>query len=107
MDEFNIDPFLATASLIIAASAAYGKLFGKPQMTVTQWIIDASQIESRFRGVTNMAVGLALSLPFAVIIATELDIKTGSIFLLGGFIASIEAARIHDEEKAAILPTRR
>lgn len=102
MIEATVDPFIVTAGLVAGASLVYGYFFGGHQEKVAQWFIDALGTPTRYKGVTNLAVGLALALPFAAVFAIQTNLLTGSIFMLGGLVSSIRASNAHDENDAVV-----
>ena len=60
-DEFSTD-ITAYFALIVLISVAYGRTFGGFQEAITQSVVDALAVKSRYRRVTNLAVGMVIAL---------------------------------------------
>ena len=99
MDDVSgrIDELIALSVVVLGLAAAYAKSFSRYQTTLSQWVIDACGIPSRWRGLTNLAVGLAIAAGFSVIAAMMLDAwALVAVGVFAGFLASVEAGRVHD-----------
>lgn len=98
-----MDEELAKLFLLVGAVAlAYGRLAGPVQMQVSQWVIDAGQIRSRFRGLVNLGVGMLLAASFGLLAAWQGgDWSVLAVVILAGVVASVEAAKVHDEASPA------
>lgn len=100
MDDQNLALIVATIAFIAGAATAYGKVLGPIQVQLVEWIIEATALKSRFKGLLNLAVGVALAVAITVV-----TILQGApwwflgIGLFGGMIASIEASKAHDAGK--------
>ncbi|WP_300269248.1 hypothetical protein [Microbacterium sp.] len=93
------DELITLTVLIVGVAAGYGKAFGGYQTTLTQWVIDAFNVAHRFRGLTNLAVGVAIAAGFSIIAARMLGTwEMVAVGIFAGFLASVEAGRKHDEE---------
>ena len=58
-DQFSTD-ITAYFALIVLISVAYGRTFGGFQEAITQSVVDALAVKSRYRRVTNLAVGMVI-----------------------------------------------
>ena len=95
----SIEELITLTVVIVGLAAAYGKAFAGYQQTLSQWVIDAFAIASRFRGLTNLAVGIAIGTGFSVIAAGMLETwDMLAIGIFAGLLASVEAGKKHDEE---------
>lgn len=94
-----MDEELAKLFLLVGAVAlAYGKAVGSTQAQVSQWVIDAWQVKSRYRGLINLAVGMVLAGAFGLLAAWQGgDWSVLAVIVLAGIVASVEAAKAHDE----------
>jgi hypothetical protein len=96
MDTLSND-LTAYFAIIVLVSVAYGKTFGSTQEAITQAVVDAFAIRSRYRRLTNLGVGIAIALIIAGAAAWKLgswDVVT--IGVIAGLMASVEAARAHE-----------
>jgi hypothetical protein len=101
MNEATIGELTALVAVVGSVAAAYGKALGPAQMQLVQWVIDGLRVKRQFRGLLNLAVGLLLALALSGIAAWITgDPRLPAIGLLAGIIASVEAARAHDEQDA-------
>lgn len=103
MEGFNsagsVDQLIALSVVVISLAAAYGKAFGPYQTTLAQWVIEAFAIQSRFRGLTNLGVGLVIGVGFSVMAAGMIGTRAlVAVGIFAGFLASVEAGRRHDAE---------
>lgn len=97
MNETTIGELTALIAVVGGVAAAYGKALGGTQMTLVEWVIDASAIESRWRGLLNLAIGLLLAQALSGLAVWIIgDPRFLAVGLLAGLIASVEAARAHD-----------
>lgn len=95
--EANLQPFLMDLGIVAGLSAGYGFLFGQYQEIVTEWIIDAFDIETRFKGVTNLGMSIAIALMFSALALSRTgDWRLLPAGVLAGIIAAAEASKIHD-----------
>jgi hypothetical protein len=98
MNEPSIAALTALIGLIGTVSVAYGKALGATQMQLVKWVIDALRIERRYRGLLNLAIGLLLAMTLSAIAAWTIgDRRFLAVGLLAGLIASVEAAKTHDD----------
>lgn len=94
----NIDELIALSVIVVGLVAAYGKAFAGYQTILSQWVIDAFAVESRFRGLVNLAVGLLIGTGFSLIAAQMLGTWTlVPVGIFAGFLSSVEASKKHDE----------
>lgn len=95
----DVDELVAIIGIVIALSIAVGKVVGPLQTDISQAFIDAFLVPSRYRRLLNLGVGVALGTALAVIGAmtagTWALVPAG---ILAGVIASVEAARTHDQQ---------
>jgi hypothetical protein len=94
----DVQQLVAVAAMVTAAALAYGKVLGPVQTQLVQWFIDAFAVPSQWRGLMNLAVGIAVSVSLSLVVYQS----TGRVSFLGvgvlaGLIASVEAAKVHDE----------
>jgi len=88
-------------AIIVLVSVAYGKTFGGTQEAITQAVVDALAIRSRYRRVTNLAVGMAIALLIAGAAAWKLQTwDVLPIGIIAGLMASVEAAKAHETPQA-------
>lgn len=107
MNETTIGELTALIAVVVAVATAYGKAFGRTQMQLVQWVIEAMIVPNRNRGLLNLAIGVSLALLMSATAAWVIgEPRFIAIGLLAGIIASIEAANTHDsartEGKSAI-----
>jgi hypothetical protein len=97
--EEQLADLTALIAVVIALGVAYAKGFGAYQTQLVEWVIAAAVIGSRWRGLLNLAVGTCLALLFTAIAAYQLhDWSLIALGLFTGILASVEAARVHDEQ---------
>jgi hypothetical protein len=95
----QVERMLAVAAAVVGLGAGYGKVFGPFQCQIVEWVIAAAQIRPRFRGVVNLAVGVGLGSAFGALAAWQMgDWAILALGSIGGILASVEAARVHDEQ---------
>ena len=97
----TLEQFGLLVALIISVAAGYSKLFAEIQMYLTQSLIDAFQVESRYRKLLN--IGLGVGIATAVSLITVLyfhEWKFMSVGVVAGIIASAQASKAHDAEKS-------
>ena len=100
MNEATIGELTALIAIVGSVAAAYGKALGGTQMTLVEWVIAASTIESRWRGLLNLAIGLLLAQALSGLAVWVIgDPHFLAVGLLAGLIASVEAARAHDAHR--------
>ena len=98
MNESSISELTALIAVIGTVAVAYGKALGATQMQLVQWVIDALRIERRYRGLLNLAIGFLLAMALSAIAAWIIsDLRFLAVGLLAGLIASVEAAKAHDD----------
>lgn len=97
MSETTIGELTALIAMVVAIATAYGKAFGRSQMQLVQWTIEALIVPNRYRGLLNLGIGVSLALLMSGIAAWIIgELRFIAIGLLAGIIASIEAANSHD-----------
>ena len=97
MNQATIGELTALIAVVVSIAAAYGKAFGKTQMQLVQWTIEALVVPNRYRGLLNLAIGVGLAQIMSAIAAWVIgEPRFLAIGLLAGIIASIEAAGAHD-----------
>jgi hypothetical protein len=92
---------LGLLAVVLGLSVGYGKAFGAYQTYVTQAVIDSVGVRSRYRAAVNIGVGLVLAVAFSTLGAWRLG--DWSLLAAGGFagfLASVEAGKVHDEKDA-------
>jgi hypothetical protein len=101
MTETTIGELTALIAVVVAIAGAYGKAFGRSQMQLVQWTIEALIVPNRYRGLLNLAIGVSLALLMSTIAAWIIgEPRFIAIGLLAGIIASIEAANSHDARRS-------
>ena len=97
----DADGILAAIGLVLALSIGYGKVVGPLQTDISQAFIDAFAVPTPYKRLLNLGVGLALAVAVAIIGAVAVDswalVPAG---VLAGVMASVEAARVHDQDGA-------
>ena len=100
MDQSTVEQLTLLVAVLAAITALYGKAFGPYQVQLVQWAIDAFRVTSRWRGLLNLAIGVLFAMAVSVIAAGKLGnwwiVPIGA---LAGVMASIEAAKVHDQAK--------
>lgn len=101
MDGAQVNDLLTLIGAVVTLGAAYARLFGGRQTQIVEWIVSGFGVKSRWRGLVNLAVGLAI----AGAVSAYASWQTGqwamlAAGLLAGLLASDEAARVHDEQAA-------
>ena len=103
MDD-QIAQLLALVATVVALSAGYAKAFGAYQCQIVQWVIDAGRVASRFRGIVNLIVGVAIAAAFGGLGAWQAgDPGILALGLLAGVLASVEAAKVHDGRSGSVV----
>jgi hypothetical protein len=87
-------------AMLFAVVALYAKYVGPYQTQLSEWVIEARQVESRYKGLVNLAVGVVLAVAISGVAAWYL----GNLFILpvgvlAGALASVEAAKVHDDQE--------
>ncbi|CAN5528753.1 hypothetical protein BH09CHL1_BH09CHL1_25650 [soil metagenome] len=101
MTETTIGELTALIAVVVAIATAYGKAFGRSQMQLVQWTIEALIVPNRYRGLLNLAIGVSLALLMSGIAAWIIgEPRFIAIGLLAGIIASIEAGNSHDATRS-------
>lgn len=101
----QIGELVAVVGIVVGLGVAYGKAFAAYQTAISQAIIEALQVPSRFRAVTNLAVGILIGVAITIVGALWLhswEIVPAGVF--AGVLASVEAGKVHDAEKATEPP---
>ncbi|MGB3330966.1 MAG: hypothetical protein WBA46_18525 [Thermomicrobiales bacterium] len=96
----NLGDLVAYLGILVAASVAYGKVVGPYQVELTETVIEALGIRSRYKRVANLATGIVVALAFTGVAGYALgrwELLLPGVF--AGFLASVEAGRKHDEAK--------
>jgi hypothetical protein len=104
MDALSTD-LLAFVVVLGAIAMGYGKFFGPHQTEVTNVFCEAFVVNSRFKPLMNLTVGITMGLGITATAAYYLDNwSILPIGVLAGIFASNEAAKVHDarEVKTAI-----
>jgi hypothetical protein len=97
MNEATFGQLTALIAVVASVATAYGKAFGKTQMQLVQWVVEALVVPGRYRGLLNLAIGVGLAMTMSAIAAWVIgEPRFLAIGLLAGIIASIEAAGAHD-----------
>ena len=97
----TVEQLVVIVGVIAALSLAYAKGVSASQKEITQAVIDAFAVRSRYRRGLNMLVGIALGV--GVTLVGALWLGTWSIVpvgVLAGELASVEAGKVHDAESA-------
>lgn len=63
----NIELLIAYITLVAGLSVTFGKVFGSCQTKITQAVIDAIGMRSRYRRLVNMAVGILTASLFTIV----------------------------------------
>lgn len=100
LDDQTTD-LLTLIAAVVALSVAYSQTLGPYQYRITEWVIEAFTIRSRYKGLTNLGVGMILAACFGVLVA----IQSGewlilATVVLAGVLASVKAADEHDKKEA-------
>lgn len=99
MDNTDLERIVAMIGLIGGLSIAYGKAMGTQQAAISEAVISAGTIGSRYKRVVNLAIGLVLAILFTAVAALWLgswEIVPAGV--LAGILASTEANKAHDAE---------
>lgn len=92
----------ALATLVTGLSLLYAQRFGDAQCQLVEWVIAAGKVPGRWRGLLNLGVGVALALAFTglgALVAGDATILAAGC--LAGVLASIQAAKAHDQADAS------
>ena len=101
----NITDILALTVTVGALVAGFGKFFGPYQMELSQAVIDAGEIPTRYKRLINIGVGLVLAVGFMVGAAYILDLwPLVWIGFLAGLLSSVEASRTHEAKTTVNVP---
>jgi hypothetical protein len=100
----GLGPLLAIMSAIILASGLFGERFAPYQEKLSQGIIDAFNIPTRFRLLTNIGVGIVVAVVFtlvaAIYIGSYLVVPAG---ILAGILSAVNASNLHDSKKEQVV----
>ena len=97
----NVDELIVIIGVIAALSVAFGKAFGPYQTEISQAVIDALQVPSRYRRILNMGIGVAIGVIFTLVGALSIgEWQIVPAGILAGIMASVEASKVHDRERA-------
>jgi hypothetical protein len=97
MDESTLRDLTALIAVVVTVAAAYGKALGSTQMTLVEWVIAATGVAARWRGLLNLAIGISLAQALSGLAVWVIgEPRLLAIGLVAGLIASVEAARVHD-----------
>ena len=95
------DGILAAIGVVLALSIGYARVVGPLQTDISQAFIDAFAVPSSYKRLLNLGVGLVLAVTVAIIGAVAVDswalVPAG---VLAGVMASVEAAKVHDQDGA-------
>lgn len=97
----EIEELVFAIGAVVALSLAYAKGVASTQMFMAEALIRAFRVKSRYKMVTNMAVGIVLGA--VVTLVGALWVGTWDIVpagVLAGILASTEASKLHDAQKA-------
>ena len=84
-------------AILAAASVAYSRALGGYQQQISAWVIAAGRVPSRWRGLVNLGVGVALATAVAAVASWQAgDWAVLAVGFLSGILASVEAAKVHD-----------
>lgn len=99
MDNDQVNDLLNLIGAVVTLGAAYAKLFGARQTQIVQWVIEGFGVRSKWRGLVNLAVGLAIAGAVSAYAAWQTDQWAMLVAgVLAGLLAADEAARVHDEQ---------
>lgn len=101
----SFSAILAIIAAITGLAVAYGKIFAPYQTDITQAVIDAAKVPTRYRRLLNLVVGIAIATAFTLVGAAwmgQLELVPAGI--LAGVLASVEAGKVHDAEKTTTEP---
>lgn len=96
----SLGDLIAYIGLLVTASIGYGKVVGPYQVELTETVIEALGIKTRFKRVANLATGIVVALAFTGVAGYALgrwELLLPGVF--AGFLASVEAGRKHDKAK--------
>ena len=95
---------------IVLLAVAYGETFGPLQSDMTQAVVDAAKIKSRYRRATNYAVGILVALGIFAVLSVWVDVgwRIIPVGILAGITSSVKAGKVHDQiSKGQVLPDER
>jgi len=89
--------FVAVVGLVIAA---YQGAFGARQAEISEVVIKALDVKSRYKPAVNAVTSVLVALVVGGVLAMEAGWKVLPIAALAGLLASTKAAEAHDAKKA-------
>lgn len=99
--ETQIDELVVLLGLVAALGVAYAKTFAPYQEAITQAIVDAARVGTRYKRLTNLAVGEGMAIAFSALGAWVIgDWTVLALGVIAGLLSSVEAARVHDTQAA-------
>lgn len=111
METFDgqIGELVAILGIVVGLAVAYGKAFAGHQEQITQAVIDAFQVKSRYKRLVNIAVGILIAAGMTAVGAAWLhawEIVPAGV--LAGILAAVEASKQHEaaKESAAAAPSQ-
>ena len=105
--DVKVDELLTLAAAVVAVSIGYGQVFGKYQFQLVEWLVAATAIPSRYRGLLNLAVGVAIATSYSGFAAWQAgEWRLLALGSLAGVFAAVEAAKVHDTKPAGQPPTQ-
>ena len=93
----NLISLIAVVTLVIAA---YQGAFGPRQAELSEVVIKAFGVKSRYKPAVNALTSVAVALIVGGVLAMEAGWKVLPIAALAGLLASTKAAEVHDAKKA-------
>jgi hypothetical protein len=95
--ETSVATLIAAIAVIVGASVTYAKTIGPYQEVLTQVAVETFGVESRYKKVVNLGVGILLASILTVVAAYAIGnmivIPAG---IIAGVFASAEAQRVHE-----------
>ena len=99
--EQDVASLAAAIAIIVGLSVTYDKTFAPYQTGLSEIVIQAFRVTSRYKPAVNLGVGILIASAVTVVAAAAVGnaaVIAGGV--VGGIMASIESQRVHDTQSA-------
>jgi len=98
MDE-AIAQLIGYVGTIVLLAVAYGETFGGLQTELTQAVVDAGKVRSRYKRLVNFAVGIIVAVGIFTVLSFWVDVgwRIVPVGVLAGITSSVKAGKVYDQ----------